>query len=139
MSPPRLRDMRMSKRRDKIALLGAEFRGRHGVLPEERALGQIFVVDLELLGDFSRAASSDALEDAVDYSAVYDRMRAVVEGPPLHLLEAVADRVCAAVFPVSERIDEITVRIKKPLVPLSGFLECSMVELTRIRPGSENR
>ncbi|HEY8590998.1 MAG TPA: dihydroneopterin aldolase, partial [Naasia sp.] len=39
--------------RDRIRLTGLRVHGRHGVFPAERELGQVFVVDLELVLDLS--------------------------------------------------------------------------------------
>ena len=47
-----------------VGIHGLEVFGRHGVLPEETALGQRFVVDLEIaLSDAASAASDDRSEE----------------------------------------------------------------------------
>ena len=57
-----------------IELRGLELHGRHGVLDEERSVGQAFLVDVELEPSDDVAASSDQIEDAVDYlSGMTDR------------------------------------------------------------------
>ena len=82
---------------DRIILEGMQFYGYHGVNPEERVLGQRYVVDLTADLDLSRAGQSDRLEDTVSYSHIYRTVRAVMEGEPRNLLEsaaqAIADRV----------------------------------------------
>ena len=63
---------------DRIRLSGLSARGYHGVLPFERAEGQLFTVDVTLdLGERGTAVASvtDEAKDATDYSAV---ARAVV-------------------------------------------------------------
>lgn len=52
---------------DKIILNGCRFYGYHGAFAEEQTLGQIFVVDLELEVDLTRASQSDNLADTVHY------------------------------------------------------------------------
>lgn len=52
-------------------LKGLVFHGYHGVLEEERRLGQKFVVDIEASADLSRAGATDDLQDTVNYAAVY--------------------------------------------------------------------
>ena len=44
---------------DKIILNGCRFYGYHGAFAEEQTLGQIFVVDLELTVDLTKASQSD--------------------------------------------------------------------------------
>lgn len=58
-------------RRDTILLKGLVFHGYHGVLEEERRLGQKFVVDIEASADLARAGQTDDLADTVNYAAVY--------------------------------------------------------------------
>ena len=52
---------------DKIILNGCRFYGYHGAFAEEQTLGQIFVVDLELAVDLTKASQSDNLDDTVHY------------------------------------------------------------------------
>jgi dihydroneopterin aldolase len=95
------------------------FYGYHGVHPEERALGQRFVVDVEIETDLRAAGESDDLSRTINYSAVYQRVRAIVEGPPRQLIEAVAEEIAAALlaeFPAQA----VTVTVRKPEVPLRG-------------------
>ena len=51
---------------DEIRIVDLEVFANHGVFPEENALGQKFIVNLVLRGDFSAACKSDALDDSVD-------------------------------------------------------------------------
>ena len=118
---------------DKILLTGMTFYGYHGVRPEERALGQRFVVDLEMELDLSAPAASDDLGDTVDYSQVYRTVKEVVEGPPRNLLETLAEetaRRTLSAFPV----DGVRVRMTKPHVSIRGAaLEGAAVEVYRRR------
>ena len=122
---------------DRIMLDGMRFYGYHGVNPEERALGQPYVVDLTAELDLSRAGRSDRLEDTVSYSYIYRAVRGIVEGEPRNLLEAVAEAIAARVladFPV----DAVTVTVKKPNPPVRGSsIRQSAVRIRRGRaPGS---
>ena len=122
---------------DQIMLDGMRFYGYHGVNPEERALGQPYVVDLTAELDLSRAGRSDRLEDTVSYSHIYRAVRSIVEGEPRNLLEAVAEAIAARVladFPV----DAVTVTVKKPNPPVRGSsIRQSAVQIRRGRgPGA---
>lgn len=122
----------MNKCQDKIILADLQFYAYHGVEPEEQSLGQRFVVDIELYGDFRKAGISDQLEQAVDYSAVYQIVRGIVEGTRFRLIEALAERI-AGVLLGEFSITEVLVRIKKPQVPLPGILAYAGVEIKRRR------
>ena len=118
---------------DKILLTGMTFYGHHGVRPEEKELGQRFVVDMELELDLSAPAASDDLSDTVDYSRVYQVVREIVEGPSRNLLETLAEETARGVlgaFPV----DGVRVRVTKPHVSIRGaVLEGAGVEVYRRR------
>jgi len=104
---------------DRIVLTGLTFYGYHGVHPEERALGQRFVVDLALDLDLRPAGESDDLAQTASYSEIYRLVREVVEGPPKNLLEAVAERVAQAALEASGA-RAVRVRIAKPWAPIKG-------------------
>ena len=119
---------------DCIVLEGMRFYGRHGTLPAERELGQEFVVTVELRCDLRAAGAADDLTETVDYSRVYRQVRAVVEGPPVGLTEAVAERIAAAVLGEHARVDAVRVRVPKPQVRVvGGVLGGSTVEIVRRR------
>jgi dihydroneopterin aldolase len=114
---------------DVIRLTGMQFYAHHGVHPAERELGQRFEVDVELHADLSAAGRDDDLAAAVDYQAVYGRVRDAME-PPCRLLEAVAERIAAAIrgeFAVAA----VVVRVRKPSVPMGGVLAGAEVEIRR--------
>lgn len=56
---------------DKLILRGLKFHGYHGVKPEERTLGQKFVVDVDAWMDLREAGKSDCLSDTVSYTDIY--------------------------------------------------------------------
>ncbi|MBX5492536.1 MAG: dihydroneopterin aldolase [Chloroflexi bacterium] len=122
---------------DRILLTGMAFFGRHGVLPAEQTLGARFVVDVELYTDLQAAGARDDLAATVDYSAVYRRVRAVIEGPPLHLIEAVAERIAAVLLADFPQVARVVVRVHKPQAPIAGAVAVSAaVEIDRTRPAN---
>ena len=119
---------------DRIILEGMQFYGYHGVNPEERVLGQRYVVDLTADLDLTVAGESDRLEDTVSYSHIYRTVRAVIEGDPHNLLESAAQSIATRVlneFPV----EAVTVTVKKPNPPVRGSsIESAAVRIHRARP-----
>ncbi|KAI8466069.1 MAG: hypothetical protein J3K34DRAFT_434911 [Monoraphidium minutum] len=121
---------------DAIHLRGLMFHGYHGVFPEENKLGQKFLVDATLLcggAGLARAGRSDELADSVDYAAVYDGVRQIMEGPPFKLLEAAAQAICDRVLAEQPRVTAVRVHVRKPHVALSGPLESVGIEILRCR------
>lgn len=122
---------------DRLSLVGMRFRGRHGVLPHEKVEAQPFEVDLVLTGDLSRAAESDRLDATVDYAALFDLVRAIVEGRSFDLIEALAGAIATAVLAATEApvVEAVEVRVRKPEAPIAGEFKTVEAALVRHRPG----
>lgn len=121
---------------DSIRLNEMIFYGYHGVLSEEQALGQRFVVDVELRLDLREAGRSDDLDRTVNYSAVFACVRDVVTGPPCKLIEAVAERIAGRILAGFPLVMSLVVRVQKPHVPLAGaVLASAEVRIERAREG----
>ena len=56
---------------DKLILRGLIFHGFHGVKPEEKKLGQKFLIDVDAWMDLRAAGKSDELSDTVSYTSIY--------------------------------------------------------------------
>ncbi len=102
---------------DRITLTGLRVRGRHGVLPQERRDGQVFVVDVDLEVDLRPAAASDDVRDTVHYGELAERLAAVLGGEPVDLIETLAERL-AVLCLADERVRQATVTVHKPAAPI---------------------
>jgi dihydroneopterin aldolase len=122
---------------DRILLNGLVFFGRHGCLAAEVELGQKFLVDIELECDLERAGETDALDDTVDYVAIYNAAKEVMEGEPAKLLESLAQRIADFALQ-DEKVESAWVRIRKPHVAIPGVLDYLGVEITRTRDEDED-
>ena len=111
---------------NRIELKDMEFFSAHGCFEEERIIGNRFVVNLSVEGDFSSAASSDDLADAVNYQALYDIVKEQMDIPS-NLLENVAKRICGKIKEAFPDLTVIRVTIDKINPPLGGKLYASSV------------
>ncbi len=119
---------------DRILLEGMVFHGHHGTLPAERELGQPFVVDIELRLDLQPAGLSDDLTQTVDYSEVHRQAKEIVEGPPVSLIETLAERIASTVLEDFSTVEAVDVKVAKPNVRLDDtVLTGSAVEIVRHR------
>lgn len=118
---------------DKIILEGMTFYGHHGATKEEQQLGQRFIVDVELETSLVVSGQSDQLSDTIDYGAVFQCVRRIINGPSMNLLEALAENIAHTIletFPA----EGVHVRVKKPEVPIKdSILEYAAVEIFRSR------
>ncbi len=102
---------------DRIVLEGVRALGHHGVLADERRDGQVFVVDVVLELDLAHAGRSDDLAATVDYADVAGAVVARVAGPPVDLIERLAELIADDVLE-HERVDAVEVVVHKPDAPV---------------------
>lgn len=115
---------------DRIRLVNMTFYGYHGVSAAEKETGRRFEVDCELAVDLAEAGKTDRLTNTIDYAAVYDLVAGIVQNTSFSLLEGLAATVATRVleeFPVVEA----TIRVRKVIPPISGYVDYIEVEVTR--------
>lgn len=104
------------------------FHAFHGCLPEERDLGNLFVVDFTCIYDISKAAESDNIEDTLNYGDIYDLTAKEMETPS-NLLENICARIVKAIASAHPEIPEFTVKVSKQNPPVSGPAAWSSVTI----------
>ena len=109
------------------------FYGYHGVLSEENQLGQKFFIDVELFADLEPAGVSDDVNKAINYAEVYDLIKDICEKQDFDLIEALAEKIAQDILADFERVEEVTIKVKKPEAPVEGIFDYMGVELTRKR------
>jgi len=119
--------------RDRIIMEGMQLYGFHGANPEERAIGQPYIVDLAVDVDLTKPGETDSLEDTVNYAHMFRAVQSVVEGESKNLLEATAQAIASRIlteFPVQA----VRVCLKKPRPPIRGsVMEYAAVDIYRTR------
>ncbi|PON98376.1 Dihydroneopterin aldolase [Trema orientale] len=118
---------------DKLILRGLLFHGFHGVKPEERKLGQKFLVDIDAWLDLRSAGLSDRLSDTISYTDIYRIAKEVVEGQPHNLLESVAQLIASTTLTKHPQISAVRVKLGKPHVAVQGPVDYLGVEILRYR------
>ena len=118
---------------DRLAVRGLALHGHHGVFDFERRDGQEFVIDLVLGVDSSVAASSDDLQDTVDYGTLVDQVRSAVENDPVDLIETLAQRI-ADVCLRDARVADVEVTVHKPHAPIQATFNDVALTINRSRP-----
>ena len=112
-----------------IELEGMEFHSFHGVLEREKVTGNHFVVDFRGELDMRAAAESDNLNDALNYSEIYDAI-AEEMSVPSELLEHVAGRIIKALAEKFPQLASFSVRVSKRRPPVAGVVQWSRITLT---------
>ncbi len=115
-----------------IELRGLRASGVCGALPEEQSRAQPIEIDLDVEADLSRACVSDDLDDTIDYGALCEIVERLVTEDRFTLLERLAERIAEIVLG-DERVQVVTVAVRKLRPPVAQQLATSGVRLTRTR------
>jgi dihydroneopterin aldolase len=74
-----------------------------GIFDWERRIRQSVIIDLDMASDIRKAASTDHIDDTLDYKSVAKRIIAFVEAAEFQLVETLAERIAEIIlgeFPV---------------------------------------
>ncbi|UTR12471.1 dihydroneopterin aldolase [Evansella sp. LMS18] len=118
---------------DKIYVNGMDFYGYHGVYEEENKLGQRFSADVILEMDTKEAGRTDNLNLTVNYAEVYEKVKEIMEGEAVKLVETLTERIGAKLLADFKIVDAVTVKVVKPNPPIPGHYESVAVEIRRER------
>jgi dihydroneopterin aldolase len=83
-----------------IFLQNLVFYAYHGVAPQETAVGNTFIINLSLKGDFRQAMQSDCVDDTVSYADVFLAVKEEMSIPS-KLLEHVCGRIVQRLIPAT--------------------------------------
>lgn len=115
---------------DLISLRGLRALGKHGLAPGEKDSAQPFEVDLDLYLDLGAAARSDNIDDTVDYGPLSVRIVDLIEGESFDLIEILAERI-ADIAKSDDRVEKVTVSLRKLRPPVAAHLDSAGVTITR--------
>ncbi|WP_108822706.1 dihydroneopterin aldolase [Dysgonomonas sp. Marseille-P4361] len=111
-----------------ILLENITFFANHGVFPQEKKVGNVFVVSLKIKVDFSKSCLSDNLEDTVSYASVYEDVKKEMDIPS-KLLEHVAYRIIYSLKEKYSEIEEVEIKLSKRNPPVGGQIDYASVVL----------
>ena len=118
---------------DHIVMSEMSFHGYVGVFPEEKDRGQTFIVSCDMAFDKIPGAVTDKLEDTVDYSVVYDVIKAEVMSSRCDLIEHLAYEIAGKVLDCSDLIKSVEITVSKPEAPVEGNFKTMLTKITRSR------
>jgi dihydroneopterin aldolase len=111
-----------------IYLNHLRFHAYHGVLPQERSVGNDYLLDVRIKYNVANAMKSDNVNDTLNYAEVY-KLICQEMMVPSNLLERVAYRIADRIarrFIVTEAID---IKLTKLNPPMEADCEGAGVEL----------
>ena len=120
-------------RNDYIEIKNLEVYANHGVLAEEKKLGQKFYIDAKLYVDVLNAAASDDVENSVNYAEVTEVIQKVFKSKSTNLIETAAQSLAGILLARFTKIDRIDMTVKKPSAPVDAHFDYMSVNITRSR------
>jgi dihydroneopterin aldolase len=103
-----------------------------GVHDWEREIEQTLIVSVDMAADVARAAASDDLADALDYSAVAETIAAVLRAGRFRLIETAAERVAERLL-ADFRLPWLRLELRKPITT-GGYAAIITLERARGNP-----
>jgi 7,8-dihydroneopterin aldolase/epimerase/oxygenase len=111
---------------DLVSVRDLAVRAVIGVHDWEREITQTLVVSVDLAADVRKAAATDDLADALDYSAVARTIVSVVEGGRFRLIETAAERVADRLL-TDHPVAWLRLEVRKP-VASGGYTAAVTIE-----------
>ena len=100
----------------------------HGVMEQERNVGDDFVVSLHIHYNISKAMCTDDLADTLDYGKLCQLVKAEM-AIPSKLLEHVAGRICKAIFAHFPQTIAINLKLTKQNPPMGADCQGASIEI----------
>ena len=101
-----------------IHLNGLNFFSFHGVHEEERILGGAYEVNVDI--SFTEQENITALHQTIDYVKIYGIIKQRMS-VPTDLLETVAQDLAQMIYTADNRINTISINVKKNHPPITNF------------------
>jgi 7,8-dihydroneopterin aldolase/epimerase/oxygenase len=118
---------------DRIILRDLAFFAYHGLYDEEASLGQRFYFDITCELDLRPAGKSDKEEDTVRYDHIAKRVEMIVLNRRFHLIEALAEAVAEDLLKTMDKLQFVTILVRKPEAPVPAIVKDIAVEICRSR------
>ena len=116
---------------DKIHIKDLEIIVFHGAIPEEKVLGQKFVLSFELDVDLRQAGKNDDLTKTVHYGELAQKVEEEFTKTSYDLIEKAAEEICEFVLLNYPLVKKVKLLLKKPWAPTRKHVEYVAVEIER--------
>lgn len=115
-----------------ILLRGLRFHACHGVLDQERTVGNDYEVSLRIHVNVTDAVENDTVDRTVNYAQVYQIVAEIMR-EPRHLVEAVAGEIARRVLYEWPDVEDVDVTVVKLNPPMGADCEGAGVEIHAMR------
>lgn len=112
-----------------IKLDEMRFFAHHGVMGQERRVGNWFVVNLSIRVDVVASTISDAIEDTLHYGDIYEMVREEMRVPS-NLIEHVAGRIHRRIHESYPQVISVSTSVSKMNPPIGADMRSATVVIS---------
>ncbi|MEE1008073.1 MAG: 2-amino-4-hydroxy-6-hydroxymethyldihydropteridine diphosphokinase [Agathobacter sp.] len=116
---------------DYIYIKGLQIFANHGVLQEEKNMGQFFYVNAKCYYDMQKAALNDDINLALNYAEVCEYIVKVFTEETFDLIETVAERVVESLLEHYDILEQVDLELRKPSAPIGLPFEDVSINISR--------
>jgi dihydroneopterin aldolase len=116
---------------DMVSIIDLNIDAIIGIYDWERKAEQTLVFNIDMASDVAKAAASDAIADALDYSKIAAAVKIVVTMGKFQLIETAAERVAEKLL-ADYALSWLRVEVAKPL-PGEGYTAVITIERPLVR------
>ncbi|WKY43802.1 2-amino-4-hydroxy-6-hydroxymethyldihydropteridine diphosphokinase [Eubacteriaceae bacterium ES2] len=116
---------------DYLTIKDLEVFAFHGVFPEEKKLGQKFLISIVLSLDMRPAAISNDLTKSVHYGQLSHELEEEFKKESYDLIETAGEKLAIYVLEHYDMVKSVSITIKKPWAPILRSMDTVSIELNR--------
>lgn len=103
---------------DNILVKDLEVYAYHGVLEEEKKVGQLFLVSFQTFFDLRDSSRRDDLMLSISYADLCQTVKSFMTSHTYDLIETVAEGIARTLLLTYDKIEKVSVTLKKPDAPI---------------------
>ena len=116
---------------DKLYVKDLEVFAYHGVFPEEKTLGQKFVLSMELDLEMQEAGLTGDLSKSVHYGELCHEVEREFQKESYDLIETAGEKIAGFILNHYDMVQGVKVMVKKPWAPIHRPLDYAAIEVRR--------
>ena len=116
---------------DRIYIKDLEIYAYHGMHEEEKAIGQKFLVSVEIYFPLKKCGKDDDIKKTVNYSELCRNIEMEFSQYKYNLIEKSAEELAGYVLMNYPLVEKVKVLVKKPWAPIGKHLDHVAVEIER--------
>lgn len=116
---------------DKLYIKDFEVFAYHGVFPEEKTLGQKFLISVTLSLDMQEAALTGDLTKSVHYGELCHALEVEFKKESHDLIETAGEMLATFVLKHYPMVKDVSITIKKPWAPILKSMDTVAIEINR--------